>query len=128
MLRMLAVAILCVTSSAQAKPRIAHATLPYHGPVAYVDRKLQVAFYAETDGQHLSAIAFDGRVLWTRTPFLDAKLEPYRMANPRIVWIGAPLPWMIKGAKGSFVAITFESTQFGLVDLKSGDFTFLGQD
>jgi hypothetical protein len=35
---------------------------------------------------------------------------------------------MIKGTKGSFVAITFESTQFGLVDIKSGDFTFLGQD
>ena len=128
MLRILALVILCVTTSVQAEPRIAHATLPYQGPVAYVDKKLQAVFYAETDGRHLSAIAFDGRILWTRSPFVDAKLEPYRMAEPKIIRIGAPLPWMIKGAKGSFVAITFESTQFGLVDVKSGDFTFLGQD
>jgi hypothetical protein len=128
MLRLLALAALFVTTSAAAEQYIAHATLPYRGPVAYADKTLQVVFYAETDGRHLSAITFDGKVLWTRSPFVDAKLKPYRMAEPRIVRIGRPLPWMIKGAKGSFVAISFESTQFGLVDVKSGDFTFLGQD
>lgn len=107
---------------------IAHATLPYQGPLAYSDKTLQVVFYADTDGRHLSAIGFDGKVLWTRSPFVDAHLKPYRVAEPRIVRIGPPRPWMIKGAKGSFVAISFESTQFGLVDVKSGDFILLGQD
>ena len=128
MLRILALAALCVTTLAAAEQYIAHATLPYQGPVAYADKTLQVVFYAETDGRHLSAITFDGKVLWTRSPFVDAKLEPYRMAEPRIVRIGPPLPWMIKAAKGAFVAIAFESTQFGLVDVKSGDFVLLGQD
>jgi hypothetical protein len=128
MFRILAVAILCMTTSAAAEPYIAHATLPYKGPVAYVDKNLQVVFYAETDGRHLSAINLDGRVLWTRSPFVDAQLKPYRVVEPRIVKINPPLPWMIVGAKGTFVAITFESTQFGLVDVKSGDFILLGQD
>jgi hypothetical protein len=42
----------------------------------------------------------------------------------------APLPWMLEGAKArdAFVALEFESTQFGLVHLKSGKFFSLGQD
>jgi hypothetical protein len=86
--------------------------------------------YAETNGKHLSAIDFEGRVLWTRSPFKDAHLEPYRVAEPRIVQIYAPLPWMLKGSNGeeALVALEFESTQFGVVDLKSGRFYPLGQD
>jgi hypothetical protein len=79
---------------------IAHATLPYRGPVAYSDKRLQRVFYVESDGLHLSCIGFDGKVMWTRVPFVDAKLEPYRMEKPRIVFIGQPLPWMVRGKKG----------------------------
>jgi hypothetical protein len=128
MSRMLIVALLLVTSSSAAKPFIAHETEPYRGPVAYVDKKLRIVFYAESDGRHLSAIDFDGRVLWTRNPFVDAHLKPYRVAEPRIVGIYRPLPWMVEGQKRSFVAIEFESTQFGVVDVKSGQFFSLGQD
>jgi hypothetical protein len=93
-------------------------------------KKLRLVVYAETDGKHLSAIDFEGRVLWTRSPFADAHLEPYRVAEPRIVQIYAPLPWMLKAAKAKsgFAALQFESTQFGVVDLKTGTFLFLGQD
>jgi hypothetical protein len=63
-----------------------------------------------------------------RNPFVDAHLKPYRVAEPKIIYIGAPHPRMIEGKKGSFVAVTFESTQCGLMDLKSGQFTFYGQD
>ena len=131
MLRTLTVALLCLLSkSLAAEPFVAHATEPYRGPVAYVDKKLQLVVYAETDGKHLSAIDFDGRVLWTRSPFVDAHLKPYRVAEPRIVHVYAPLPWMLEGAKKgtAFAAVEFESTQFGVVDLKSGQFFSLGQD
>jgi hypothetical protein len=107
---------------------VAHATDPYRGPVAYSDKKLQRVFYVESDGQHLSCIGFDGKVMWTRVPFVDARLKPYRMEKPRIVSIGQPLPWMLAKTKGTFVAINFESTQFGIVDADSGTFYFLGQD
>lgn len=66
--------------------------------------------YAETDGKHVSAIDFDGRVLWTRSPFADARLKPCRVAEPRIVHVYAPLPWMLDGAKKgtAFAAIVFD--------------------
>lgn len=101
---------------------VAHATDPYRGPVAYSDKKLQRLFYVESDGQHLSCISFDGKVMWTRVPFVDARLKPYRMERPRIVSIGQPLPWMLDKTKGTFVLINFESTQFGIVDVDSGGF------
>jgi hypothetical protein len=131
MRRILTVALLCLMSrSLAAEPFVARATEPYRGPVAYVDKKLQLVVYAETDGKHLSAIDFDGRVLWTRSPFVDAHLKPYRVAEPRIIHVYSPLPWMLEGAKKgmAFAAVEFESTQFGLVDLKSGQFFSLGQD
>ncbi len=42
-----------LSSSVVADQYVAHATLAYHGPVAYVDKKLQITVYAETDGKHL---------------------------------------------------------------------------
>jgi hypothetical protein len=131
MLRVVVAILLCCSSTAVgAEPFIAHATEPYRGPVAYVDKASRLVLYAETDGKHLSAIDFEGRVLWTRSPFTDAHLKPYRVAEPRIIHVYAPLPWMlqlVKG-KGTFAALEFESTQFGLVNLKSGEFLSLGQD
>jgi hypothetical protein len=92
MLRTLTVALLCLLSRfLAAEPLVAHATEPYRGPVAYVDKKLQSVVYAETDGKHLSAIDFDGQVPWTRSPFVDAHLKPYRVAAPRIIHVYAPL-------------------------------------
>ena len=124
----MAVAVLLAGAPSDTAPYISHATLPYRGPMAFSDKKVQRVFYVESDGQHLSCISFDGKVVWTRVPFVDAGLKPYRMDKPRIVSIGQPLPWMLKGAKGTFVAITFESTQFGIADADSGKFYFLGQD
>jgi len=122
MFRILSVALVC------AQPTSVNEPYRSRGPVAYVDKKLQVVVYAETDGRHVSAINFDGRVLWTRNPFVDAHLKPYRVAEPKIVFFYTPRPRMIEGKKGSFVGVMFESTQSGLMDLESGKFTFLGQD
>src|SRR6516165_3381611 len=99
MRRMLGVAFLLVLASpVAAEQYVAHETVPYRGPTAYVDKKLGVVIYAESDGKHLSAIDLEGRVLWTRSPFSDAHLKPYRVAEPRIVHVYAPLPWMLEGA------------------------------
>jgi hypothetical protein len=125
---MIAVAAVVAGSTGDTVRYIGHATIPYRGPVAYSDKKLQRVFYVESDGQHLSCIDFEGKVMWTRVPFVDARLKPYRMEKPRIVSIGQPLPWMVAKTKGTFVAITFESTQFGIVDADSGTFYSLGQD
>ncbi len=104
---------------------------PFRGPIAYADAVTRTIFYVETDGRHLSAISFDGSVLWTRDPFADAHLKPYRVDNPRIISIYKPLPWMLgtrPDPKRHFVAIGFDSTQTGVVDASTGVFDFVGQD
>jgi hypothetical protein len=97
-------------------------------PVAYADAALKTVFYVESDGRHLSAITFEGKILWTRNPFVDAKLEPYRYPEPRIIAVGPSQGLVKPDPKVTFIAIRFNSSQFGVVDTRTGDFTFLGQD
>jgi hypothetical protein len=104
---------------------------PFRGPIAYADGVTKTILYVETDGRHLSAISIDGRLLWTRDPFADAHLEPYRVEHPRICSIYKPAKWMLgprPEPKRHFVAIGFDSTQAGVVDVSTGDFSFEGQD
>jgi hypothetical protein len=110
---------------------LGHSAVPHRGPMAYADRATETLFYVESDGRHLSAIAFSGKVLWTRNPFVEAHLKPYRVKNPQIVFIGRADPSSLPDGydkKALFIGISFESTQFGVVDAAKGDFTFQGQD
>jgi hypothetical protein len=45
--------------------------------------------------ERVGRCSFDGKVLWTRDPFVDAHLKPYRVDNPKIIRIEKPLPWML---------------------------------
>ena len=111
---------------------IAHYLEPFHGPQAYKDADSGVIFYVESDGRHISAIGSDGRILWHRGPFADAHLEFYRTTTPRIIYIGKSSPraeayWATNGIP-KVVGITYNSSQFGEIDAKTGDFKFGGQD
>lgn len=108
---------------------VADAGRPFRG-LAYKDAKSHVLIYVESDGRHVAAISESGTILWNKDPFVDAKLEPYRSAKPKIVGIGPPLKWMKKHMRPNrrYVAVSYDSTQFGIVDEYNGDLTFLGQD
>jgi hypothetical protein len=104
---------------------------PFRAPIACTDNSVKTIFYVESDGRHLSAIGFDGLVQWTRNPFVDAHLKAYRVENPRIVWMGAVEPSLLGSQpdpKRRFIAIEFDSTEFGVVDTSNGDFKSLGRD
>lgn len=103
-------------------------------PVAFRDSHTGILLYAETDGRHLAAFEADGTLLWIRNPFEDSKLCPYRTVRPkisrilpieRVYQLQAEKYW---GRKGPFVQIEFNSSQFGAIDLKNGDFFGLGQN
>jgi hypothetical protein len=100
--------------------------------VAYKDKESGTIFYVESDGRHVVALDTDAKILWNRNPFVDGKLQPYRTERPVITYIGAPEKEDAERLKttgsGKFVAISFNSTQFGVLDVKNGDFTFEGQD
>lgn len=100
----------------------------FSGPQAYKDKDSGIIFYVESDGRHVVAINPEGKILWCRDPFADAKLEPYRLKLPLIVYIGKPNEWQIKGREKQYIAISFNSSQFGIMDFENGDFIFQGQD
>jgi hypothetical protein len=97
-------------------------------PVSYKDPASGVTFTVEKDGAHLVATGADGRQLWRREPHADAKVQEYRTATPCIVFMGVPQDRMIKGRSGRYFGISFNNSQFGIVDIGNGDFTFMGQD
>jgi hypothetical protein len=101
-------------------------------PLAYLDKRENILLYVESDGRHVAAINSRGDVLWVRDPFTDSKLCPYRSERPIVVQIGpvrgeAELAERLK-TKGPLLLITFDSSQFGAVDLGNGNFFDLGQN
>ena len=93
---------------------------------AYKDAATGVIVYVETDGRHVVAISPDGRILWRKDPFVDAGLEPYRMARPTIDVV-EKCGWQ-PGTKRNFLCMTFTSSQFGEMDIATGQFFPGGQD
>jgi hypothetical protein len=77
-----------------------------------------------------------GHKLWREDPFEAAAMRPYRYVKPVIVFVG-PFPRsQIRqdheascAAKGEpAVALAYDSTQFGCLNVRTGRFVFLGQD
>ncbi len=129
MMRYLAIAtLLCIASVVAQTTTYIDAPRKFVGPQTYKDADTGIIFYVESDGRHVSAISQDGKILWHRNPFEDAKLEPYRLKFPVIVYLGKPNDWMIQGKKEKYIGIGFNSSQFGIMDFEKGDFKFMGQD
>lgn len=98
----------------------------------YLDPQTKTVLYVETDGRHLSAIGPDGNLLWTRNPYVDTGSHYYRRKEV-ITYLGplsAEYNRLMKkqNIAGPFIGIAFDSSQFGALDLKTGNFFNLGQD
>jgi hypothetical protein len=106
-------------------------------PLAYRDKQTNILLYVESDGRHLAAVSSEGALLWVRDPFAERNLCPYRSARPIVVYVG-PTRAGWSGDEASFakqlkldthlIEIQFDSSQFGVVDIKNGDFYFGGQN
>jgi len=105
-------------------------------PLSYRDPDSGIVVMVESDRHHVVAVDKHGKLLWSRQPATDGKLPPYSkdrpQPNPAITWMGALTARQNTGLQqtgsGKFVGISFNSRQAGAVDLKTGDFTFLGQN
>jgi hypothetical protein len=100
-----------------------------YGAQTYKDPHSGIILYVESDARHVSAISRTGKLLWTRDPFKDAKLELYRTKYPQIAHIGpeAKSVW-VQGNPRDFVNLGFNSSQFGLLRISDGEFFFGGQN
>lgn len=102
-------------------------------PKAIQDPATKIIFYLESDGRHISAISPDGKLLWSRDPFVDAKLKPYRGPHPIICYFNFvdPTWWKIHsylGLADDFIGLGYNSSQFGAINKITGKFTWFGQD
>ena len=103
----------------------------FMGPATYRDPVSGAIFYVESDGRHLARIEKSGKLAWMKNPHSDARVQDYRELDPKIVHIGRLMPWMkvhLKDSARYFITITFSNSQFGIVDMRTGAFQFLGQD
>lgn len=87
-----------------------------------------VIIYVETDGRHIAAISPDGKLLWRKDPFVDAKMQPYRLARPSIIAIGPGFTVPGVGTSDELFSVSFNSSQSGVMNIATGKFTFMGQN
>jgi hypothetical protein len=105
-------------------------------PLSFRDPDSGIVVLVENDRHHVVAVDKDGKILWCRQPATDGNLPPYSadrpQPNPAIGWMGALTEQQSTGLQktgsGKFVGIYFNSRQGGALDLKTGDFTMLGQN
>ena len=98
-------------------------------PVCFTEAISRIKVCSESDGRHVTGTDPHGKVLWRRDPFVEAKLQPYRNVFPRISWVGRPSYVCAPFVNGRpCVVITFDSSQFGVVNVSDGAFVFVGQD
>jgi hypothetical protein len=109
-----------------------HIRIPQGVPVTRTDSASGNTFVL--DSAHIIVSAYDknGNVLWKTDPWKDNKIETYRTARPVIVDFRIlPLDnrYSNRLPDGTTVLwIVYINTQFGFLDLKSGNFIFCGQD
>ena len=106
--------------------------VPISLPYTYRDTNCGICLRVETDARHITAMDSGGKALWYRDPFAEAHLEFYRTRTPRIRFMGRTSKRMennwSKFGGTSFLEVLFNSSQFGFLDVHTGDFFFGGQD
>lgn len=101
-------------------------------PLVYRDTASSITFHVDGDRRQVSAVSSSGELLWRHDPLKDSGTDPYRVAIPRIDGIGpASEPFLkccSKGKSRKYVGVSYDSSQFGMIDVSSGEFIFLGQN
>jgi len=102
----------------------------FPGPQSYRDSATGITYYVESDGLHVAAISKEGKILWVRDPFHDAKLSDYRTHKPQIVFIGKGSWWTngVRRRDVPAISIQFNSSQFGAMKMSDGEFQLQGQN
>ncbi|MGJ8635102.1 MAG: hypothetical protein ACSHX7_14395 [Luteolibacter sp.] len=96
--------------------------------LTYANSAGETTYIVAKDRRNVQAYNQDGSLRWKTNPFNDAKLGPYRFPHPQIFYIGKPQPWQLEGHDRDSIAILFNSSQFGIINPRTGEFTFQGQD
>lgn len=99
--------------------------------ISYVDPDSGAMFRVESDGLLLTKRDRTGQIVWTKDLRAEAGVPDYRHLHPRLMFVGAPLRWMMQDRPDKhrrYLAVSYDNSQFGLVDIETGAFYMLGQD
>jgi hypothetical protein len=93
--------------------------VPITLPGTYRDVDSGIIFYVESDGRHVSAISSEGKILWSR--------EPLQMRIFHCIehTLRAAFSLAKQARFSSYIQLVAVRD---ILDLKTGDFTFGGQD
>ncbi|MEJ0044400.1 MAG: hypothetical protein WDM81_20225 [Rhizomicrobium sp.] len=116
-----------------------------HGPAwSYRDPRSGIDYRIAADRRHLLAVSPSGDVLWRRAPHKG--VLSYRVTPACIVGLGGQdqKPSIVEGAylrrayrsdprhpfarSGRYIGLSFDNSQFGYVEIHTGDFIFMGQN
>jgi hypothetical protein len=90
-----------------------------------------IVLHVEADGRTVWAANKSGARLWTEDPFERAGLKPYRYRRPIIRTISPqamPSNGRCRNQRRPVVSLQYNSTQFGVLYARTGEFIFGGQD
>ena len=91
-----------------------------------VDTISGIKFTLDSTQIYVTAIDKSGKQLWRTDPWKDNNLMEYRVKRPIIVKFGfANNQWT---DNKEVIWITYNNTQFGIIDKLTGKFTWFGQD
>ena len=107
-------------------------------PMAYKDPSSSIVIYVESDGRHIAATDADGKLLWVRNPWEESHAFcQYRTPRPVVDSLkkmelndAARSNLKASGANldHTFVSLSYDSSQFGMLDELTGEFYPGGQN
>ena len=91
-----------------------------------VDKTTGNKFIIDKKRIYITAIDKTGKVIWKTDPAVDNNLEEYRVKRPTIVYFNFGSDRTKE--KNEVISISYNNSQFGYLDKRTGKFFFEGQD
>lgn len=99
--------------------------------ILLTDKKTNLKYVLDSFHIYITACTANGDSLWKTDPWRDNRIEEYRTKRPIIVDMafGSDKGYHSKTKKDEKVLwIRYSNTQFGFVNLRTGEYLFCGQD
>lgn len=96
-----------------------------------VDSVNKVKFILDSTQTFIIAVDFNYKKLWSTDPHRDNHIDNYRTDKSKIISYKLEKPDLKRSDEWkdkTVIVIGYNNSQFGLVDVKTGAFYFLGQD
>jgi hypothetical protein len=94
-------------------------------PRILADSDTGIHYILDSAHIYIEAIDLHGKTIWKTDPWKDNKLPLYRISRPRIASFGIGKAYWTHNNRE--ILITYNNTQTGYLDLRTGRFTFVMQ-